>query len=283
MILGGKPSENIELDFGHVRKCLQLSKHLKSILVFGDNHGWYGNPKTIEQLVEFKKEFKPDVTIHLGDNWDFSCLRKKSSAAERREELVQDFEAGCDFFKKLQPNVFLWGNHDHRLLAFIHRNQKRPTGGETMRNAPNRSISSLEEFGAQQIYDKAIKLLAELKIKSIPYGVKHFYELANYRLCHGYHYGNNPAERMVAMHGNCISGDVHRFTSYTTASNPRRTAHTIGSLCLDEQMEYQNNQPSALRHENGWGYGYIDKKSGELAFFNARAINGNFICPTFLK
>lgn len=100
-------------------------------LVIPDTHAHYQHHnKRADWLGEFIADIRPDVVIHIGDNWDMPSL----SSYDRGRKSFQgrsyraDIDAGLEFHdrlwsrvrrrKKKQPrSVFCIGNHEHR----IHR------------------------------------------------------------------------------------------------------------------------------------------------------------------
>ena len=87
-------------------------------VAFGDNHGDMADDNAVEALVEFIKDYKPTVRVHLGDCFDFRSLRRGvGNDAEGAESLIADIEAGEDFLERTKPTVYLMGNHEHRATA----------------------------------------------------------------------------------------------------------------------------------------------------------------------
>ena len=62
---------------------------MKRFLAFGDTHGDMVDKNALEALLRFKKHYKPHLTVHLGDLFDFRALRQgirqtESEARRRR-------------------------------------------------------------------------------------------------------------------------------------------------------------------------------------------------------
>lgn len=245
----------------------------QKLLIVADNHGRFINKKVEAQLFQFKAQFKPDTTIHLGDNFDFSCLRSAASANERKDDLVEDVSAGLEFLERLRPDHLCWGNHDKRVLEYLH-------GFDYGRSIPNRAHSSLEEYGASELYQKIAKMIDKLRIKTVAYGIRNSLKIGKWNFAHGYSHCDVPAKNMAQLFGNVIFGDIHHFSQYTTKTPERFRGYSVGSLCRDEDMYYQLSQPASLRHENGWAYGYLNPRTGDFKFEEARQVGGIFICPT---
>ncbi len=102
-------------------------------LVIPDTHAHYQHHnKRADWLGEFIADVKPDVVIHIGDNWDMPSL----SSYDRGRKSFQgrsyraDIDAGLEFHdrmwrrvrrrKKGMPrSVFCIGNHEHRIYRAI--------------------------------------------------------------------------------------------------------------------------------------------------------------------
>ena len=96
-----------------------MSKMIKFVAV-GDNHGDHIDQDVAKQFYKFLKWFDPDEVIHLGDNFDFRSIRRGAGRKEEDESLVADVKAGKDFISRVQPTIFLNGNHDDRLDQIIN-------------------------------------------------------------------------------------------------------------------------------------------------------------------
>src|SRR5690349_15606407 len=94
----------------------------RKFLVGSDNHGFEQDDETVKAFLEFKKDFKPDIACHLGDNWDFKNLRRGATDDDKAASLEDDWQAGMDFleafFGGVGENHFLLGNHDDRIWQF---------------------------------------------------------------------------------------------------------------------------------------------------------------------
>jgi len=87
----------------------------KKFVICGDNHGDMADEKSVSALVAFIADFKPEIRVHLGDNWDFRNLRKGASDDEKAASLADDWETGSDFMRAFfdggKENAYLRGNH----------------------------------------------------------------------------------------------------------------------------------------------------------------------------
>ena len=95
-----------------------MSKLIKFVAV-GDNHGDMIDTSVAKEFYKFLRWFKPDEVVHLGDNFDFRSIRSGAKQKEQDESLVGDIKCGKDFISRIQPSIFLNGNHDDRLDQII--------------------------------------------------------------------------------------------------------------------------------------------------------------------
>lgn len=242
---------------------------IKRFVVVADNHGDQVHEPTKKKFFEFIEDFKPDVRIHLGDNWDFSALRRGASDEDRASDLTDDWEQGIDFLNRFfdggEKRIFLRGNHDERIYRFAH----------------DPCSAALRQY-AQRGCDDIAKLVKKLGVKMLPYdSQKGVYKLGSLTCIHGYHAGVGATAAHARVYGECVFGHVHAFDSTPVASLERRVARSIGCLARRD-MSYCSSQTGRLRWSNGWGYGFI-LPSGEYQFFEAESRDGNIFVANEIK
>ena len=87
-------------------------------MALGCSHGALACPKALAAILKFKQSFKPDLTAHLGDAFDTTAFRSGARGTKDEAEPIDpDIASGLDFLEKLQPTVFLFGNHEDRLTS----------------------------------------------------------------------------------------------------------------------------------------------------------------------
>jgi predicted phosphodiesterase len=95
------------------------------VLAIGDTHAPYHNPATFDFLADLKREYKPDVVVHIGDlgdqyGWSRHGDRMPDSPGQSEED-AQTLKF-CKQLYKLFPKVRACvGNHDTRLAKAIVR------------------------------------------------------------------------------------------------------------------------------------------------------------------
>ena len=103
-------------------------------LVIGDTQSKPGAPTDhIEALVEFIDERRPDVIVHIGDNWDMESLssydertfmmegRRVKADIEAGNETIRIIDEGIDGIRSYDPRrIFIIGNHEGRIDRFLN-------------------------------------------------------------------------------------------------------------------------------------------------------------------
>lgn len=205
----------------------------KRFLAVADSHGDMQDDQTISALLEFKKDFKPDIRVHLGDVWDLRNLRSGASEEDKNKSLNDDWEMGfeffSDFFDGAGENHLLFGNHDDRIFQ-----ASRSSSGQ-LRDYAEDKIKLIKKecrrFGVRTYpYDAALGVCRIGKLKAI----------------HGYHAGQSAARSHANVYGNVIFGHTHTIESAAVPSLEPAESRAIGCLCKRD-MDYINAKTGKLR------------------------------------
>lgn len=240
----------------------------RRFLIVGDNHGDCVDPVTAQALWAFMGDWKPEIRVHLGDNWDLRNLRKGASDEEKADSLENDWEAGTEFltrfFKGGKENHFLRGNHDERIYDFT----RNATG--VLRDYARDGVKRME------------RIVAQCKATMLPYdSALGILELGKLSVLHGYHTGIGACRQHANIYGNCIFGHVHTSESAPVPSLKSASAESIGCLCIRD-MEYINKKTGKLRWAQGWVYGVL-MSDGSYQMFKTRKVNGHFYAAESVK
>lgn len=241
---------------------------LKRFLAVADNHGDMQDDRTIESVLEFKKDFKPDVIAHLGDNWDLRNLRNGASEEEKFGTLENDWEVGFEFLEKLfqgnSENHLLFGNHDDRIFQ------------------ASRSVKGQLRDYAEDKIDKIKRATRRLGIRTYPYDAAlGVCRIGRLKAVHGYHTGTGAARSHANVYGNVIFGHCHTIESAAVPSLEPAESRSIGCLCKRD-MIYINSKTGKLRWGQGWAYGFIFP-DGSYQLYQTRKVNGSFHAAINIK
>lgn len=242
----------------------------RRFVVASDNHGDMVDADARRALMDFIADYKPEIRIHAGDNWDFRNLRKGAGDDEKAVSLEDDWQAGSSFISEFfaggKEKVFLRGNHDERLWHF----KESATG-------------LLRDYAADGI-KRIESIIKRAGATMLPYDAQDgVYELGKLTVIHGYHAGIGAAkEHANAYHSDVLFGHVHAFDSISIKGrNGPITAQSIGCLCR-KNMGYINAKTAKLRWGQGWAYG-VSFPDGTYQLFQTRNINGKFYAATEIK
>lgn len=240
----------------------------KRFLAVADLHGDMQDEATVKAVLAFKKDFKPSIIVHLGDNWDLRNLRNGASEEEKHGTINNDWEAGFEFFRNLfsgdGEKHFLFGNHDDRIIQASQSNsgQLRDYANDKIKDIK----SSCRKFGVRTYpYDAALGVCRIGKLKAI----------------HGYHAGQTAARMHATVYGSCIFGHVHTIESAVIPRLEPTESRSIGCLCKRD-MDYINAKTGKLRWANGFAYGFIFP-SGLYQLYQTIKVNGSFHAATEIK
>lgn len=225
-------------------KCKATTK----VLVLSDVHVPFHDENALRIAYEFKKDFKPDVVIALGDWLDAeaaSTFAKDPSDADFYEEI----EICNTLLDEFQPDYFFEGNHEQRL--------RRPNiAPEFRRLLDPRKLLYLNKRG----------------IKWVPYSShpKRLFKIGKMTFIHGFSAAQNAAKNEALRFGCVVHGHTHRIaTVQVPHADHKSTAFNIGCLCDLNPGYMDTKAPHGWAH--GFGYGYF-YKSGHFTFNTARLI-----------
>ena len=240
----------------------------RRFVVVSDNHGDMVDARSAEALWEFLKDYRPEVRIHAGDNWDFRNLRRGASDEEQMGSLEDDWLAGLDFVKRYfdgaKESHFLRGNHDERLWLLAN------------------SAKGLARDYAWDGIKRITDVMQRMRVKMLPYdAAQGVLDLGKLRVLHGYHVGVGACRNHAHIYGNCLFGHVHSIEAASVPNLVQSEARSIGCLC-QRDMDYVAAKTAKLRWGNGWAYGVLFP-DGTYQLWQTRKINDTFYAATDIK
>lgn len=227
-----------------------------------DIHGDAQDEDANKAFFSFAKVWKPEIRICGGDLFDFRPLRKKASREELSQDMVADFDAGEEWFKKFQPTYYLRGNHCERLWELTE------------------SLDGKERTFAKDGVKKITSLVSKMGCKMLPYHKRHgILQLGHLKALHGFFTGAHASASTATVYGSCFFGHAHAIESHPVPGLERRMARQVGCLCkLD--MPYNARHVRTLRHAHGFVYGILNKKDGTYHAWQAEEVNGIWALPS---
>lgn len=243
---------------------------LQRFVIFGDPHGDEIDPVVEAAFFSFLDDFKPDIVVNGGDNWNFAYLRRNASDKERAANAEADWQMGSEFFLRVmaygKQRFFLRGNHDERVYD-AYKNATR----EDSRIAAEKGIKDIE------------KLVARRRVKMLPYNSRiGVLDHEGIRVVHGYAHGVGGARQHAVSYGTCVYCHTHA-TDVGSVERWPEPSIAFGTGCLTRiDQDYNKTQRNKLRHENAWVLGYTD--GSKASYFQVRrGAGGLFHAPIEIK
>lgn len=215
-----------------------LNRTYKRVVAIGCTHGGYLSLPIAKQVVQFAKDFKADIRIHLGDLADTAAFRRGSKGTkDQLDDVRRDQRAALDFAQQYEPTHLTWGNHDWRLMEHA----EDPDGRV--------------KFAAQECWNKLAGTVRELHCKTTDYDMdKNWFEIGGTFWGHGFWY-NMTAVRDTAefLGGPVVMAHLHRPYEESGRTRKRSRSFCVGMLADGREMTYARRR----RASSQWGHGLV--------------------------
>lgn len=216
------------------------------------SHGADIDPKARAAVLKFKRDYKPDKFLHLGDAVDMACLRagarRDPDEPDRAESLLDDMLAGISFlhecFDGVASSTFLMGNHEARAVQLMH------SGNQVVAYAAGQLV--------QRIHDE----LARYKTEIVPYAglnKKCVRKLGDVSFLHGELFNVSAArDTAETIGGHCVFGHTHKIAMEAGRTHADAMGFNLGCLIrLDAQ--YAQGRRATCQWKHGFAFGsYCD-------------------------
>jgi hypothetical protein len=220
-------------------------------MALGCSHGHLADKVLLREVLAFKARFKPSLIIHLGDAIDLACLRNGAvGSADEACNPESDLNDGLSFLSQLQPQIYLLGNHEARLVGLM--------------SSPKAIVSALAARVYQQIQDRA----KEFKCKVIDYNFQTgWFAFGDALAGHGY-MANESAVRdhaeavCTGTHNKVIIAHLHRVTQAEGRNRSHPTGYCTGWLGDKSLTTYAANRRATTSWSRGFAWGeYCDNET----------------------
>jgi len=217
---------------------MNITRKWKKILAVGCSHGLHASPKALEAVLSFRRSYRPDACLHLGDFCDTSAFRSGLSNLEEPQPIQPDVGGGLDFLEKLRPTVVLAGNHEARLWRLA--------------KSPNAIVSHCATSVIAEMLDTCKKLKAEF----IEYtGIHQGKMIGGFRYMHGVFYSENAVRDHAEAFGPVVHAHTHRAGVAKGRRSDNPTGYCVGTLTGRGAMEYSSGRRSTLSWSSGFVWG----------------------------
>ena len=221
---------------------MNITRRWRKFMALGCSHGALACPKALAAILKFKQSFKPDLTAHLGDAFDTTAFRSGARGTKDEAEPIDpDIASGLDFLEKLEPTVFLFGNHEDRLTSLASH--------------PNAIVACC----ASKIVHEIKQACERMKCEVLEYNYRQAYQLGSFRLMHGTVYTEHAARDHAELHGNVIHAHCHRAMMATGRRSDAPVGVSVGCLMDPAKAGYAKNRKSTYAWSQGFAWGeYVD-------------------------
>lgn len=242
----------------------------RSHLIIPDTHAQpgYSNERA-DWLGQLIIDVKPDVVVHMGDNWDMPSLssydRGKKSFQGRNYR--KDIEAGIEFHdrmwqpvrarkKRLPLRVFLEGNHEERISRAIDASPELE------------GAISFDDLQLKEYYDEVVRYQGQtpgiITIDGVNYA--HYFISGVMGRAIG---GEHPAYSLLTKeYESCTQGHTHVFDY---CERTKASGEKIAGLVCGVYQDY--HAVWAGEANKLWWRGVVLKEDVEDGFYDLRTIS----------
>jgi len=203
-----------------------VDKEYEKAIIVPDTHHPYHDEHSINSVLNFIKDQKPDKVILLGDHCDMYSVSGFDKNPDRAGQLQNELDVTFDFLSNLRrcagfetEIIYLEGNHEHRLKRWLWKNPEL----HGLRSLSIPSLLGLKELG-------------------ISYRKRYVWK-NTLMFTHGKRITMYAPRWEIEDNGmSGMSGHTHRVNSHSkTDYSGSKTWHSIGHLCDPKKAEYTDN------------------------------------------
>ncbi len=233
-----------------------LNRKWKRWMATGCLHSVYACEEYKRNVRAFKKDWKPDTYIELGDVIDTAALRTGARGTKDESEPIEpDMRAGLDWVKEMRPSIWTMGNHDARPYELISH--------------PSAIVAELARRMVEDMETTAAKLRCQLvRYEHIR---KSWAKIGDMYICHGWMYSINALRDHVERRGgNVLMAHLHSPHMYRARNVGGHWGLCVGTGMDPDKPSYSSRRPATLAHGHGIGYGHYsdDKTTAHLIQWN---------------
>lgn len=236
------------------------NRNWKRFFAVGCSHGHLADREALDTVLAFRSRWKPDLTIHLGDFLDLSPLMGNGRKAESdRVQIADDFMAGVEFLKELEPDLVFSGNHEDR----IYKLQEHTNG--------------IISYAANKVAEELDAVLKDLRADFVPYDIQAGWrKIGDTRFGHGYMFSENALRDHAELVGKCVIAHLHRPGQIRARRLEGATGICTGTLANIPAMAYAKTNKARCAWNHGFVFGeYTEGRKPEtVSWLMEKGTNG---------
>ena len=215
-------------------------------MAVGCSHGLKLDEDARKAVLEFKRRWKPDTVIHLGDWADTTAFRSNAKGtADEAEPILPDIDAGLQFLKEIGAGHAFLGNHEDRIWNLTHH------------------YNAIIAHAATMTVDYIEAECAKMGASIVPYHIKTGWRrFGNFLFGHGYTCGKHYLADHAESIRHCVIAHGHRAGTAPGYRLDSTRCYGVGTLARIENMDYAKARRATLGWSAAivWGE-YTDSKT----------------------
>lgn len=222
---------------------MNVTRKWRRWLAVGCTHAGHIDRKAWEQVLAFKRRWKPDETIHLGDFLDTAAwragARNSQDDPDHSSSFSDDYLHGMTHLKELEITTCLLGNHENRLWQLV------------------RSSSAVVAYAAEQGTQAIEQTVKKLKARLLPYDIEQgLFLLGGTVFLHGFSASENAVRDTIESLGKpIVMAHLHRPEIARGRVIGSPTGICTGTLANIGAMGYARQRRATYRWGHGFAYG----------------------------
>lgn len=230
-----------------------IGRSWKRVFFVTDSHGNLCHRDRADEAWAIKHDFQPHLTVHLGDTWEFTALRRGASDSELNVDLQADLDAGIEFLERFRPSIVFEGNHCKRIRYLM----RKPDGRLAM-------LAGL-------VYSRMIEAIEGIGAEWVPFNSKTGQRKIGAHLCmHGYAHGINAIEKQRNVYRMpVIVGDGHK-SQMLPGKYGAAPSYMVGALLDFSKVEYDENTLAGVDRSHGILLGEYCEDDSHLTLIASR-------------
>ena len=219
----------------------------RKIMAVGCTHGPHICPVAAAAVLEFKRQFEPDITIDLGDLNDWAAFRTGAGAGDLDQCLVEDFAASKRWLEMYRPTHRCFGNHDNRVTK--------------LSNHPNKII----RFAASALFNDLAEVDRENGTIVKAYDMRHgWHRFGDTLYGHGWMYNEQFIRDHAEAFGRCAIAHGHVPGTAFARTLAASQAWCVGMMGDPDKFDYAAYRRNTLRWGHGMQWGYFNDTQSHL-------------------
>jgi hypothetical protein len=244
----------------NIPTSFNVTHETKKFIACGCSHGHFIDKGIASDFLDFKDDYKPNTTLHLGDFLDMTAFRAGANGTpDETSDISTDVIRGLNFVEAMEPNYLFLGNHEQRAYRLMKHHK------------------AIIAMAAKTVVD-AIEVMAEsLHSEVVPYSGTRDSDswrmVGDIAFGHGYMYGLNACEQHAFMLGeNVCFVHTHAIDVKTSRTQKQHIGYNIGCVADIEKLgvQYAGQRLKTCTWMNGWAYGEYGDDWCRLEIYRCR-------------